>query len=55
LYLSTRACPWLTLTLTRLLVVTEAHSLFVHRASRVLTFVVELLNPPSLASDFVVA
>jgi hypothetical protein len=32
-----------------------AHSLFVHRASRVLAFTVELLNPSSLARDFVVA
>jgi hypothetical protein len=39
----------------RLLVVTASHSLFVHRASRVLAFVVELLNPSSLARDFVVA
>jgi hypothetical protein len=55
LYLSTRACRWLALTLARLLVVTASHSLFVHRASHVLTFVVELLNPSSLARDFVVA
>jgi hypothetical protein len=55
LYLSTRACRWLALTLARLLVVTASHSLFVHRASRVLAFVVELLNPSSLACDFVVA
>jgi hypothetical protein len=39
----------------RLLVVTAAHSLFVHRTSRVLAFVVELLNPSSLALDFVIA
>ena len=39
----------------RLLVVTVAHSLFVHRASRVLAFAVELLNPSSLSRDFVVA
>jgi hypothetical protein len=31
------------------------HSLFVHRASRVLAFVVELLNPSSLAHDFIIA
>ena len=31
-----------------------AHSLFVHQASRVLTFVVELLNLSSLARDFIV-
>jgi hypothetical protein len=55
LYLSTRACLWLALTLARLLVVTAAHSLFIHRASRVLAFVVELLNPSSLARDFVIA
>jgi hypothetical protein len=55
LYLSTRACHWLALTLARLLVVTVSHSLLVHRASRVLAFVVELLNPSSLARDFVVA
>jgi hypothetical protein len=55
LYLITRACRWLALTITRLLVVTAAHSLFVHRTSRVLAFVVELLNPSSLARDFVVA
>ena len=30
-------------------------SLLIHRASRVLAFVVELLNPSSLARDFVVA
>jgi hypothetical protein len=42
-------------TLARLLVVTTAHSLFVHRASRVLAFVVELLNLSSLTCDFVVA
>jgi hypothetical protein len=52
---STRACLWLVLTLARLLVVTTAHSLFVHRASRVLAFVVELLNLSSLTCDFVVA
>jgi hypothetical protein len=52
---STRACPWLALALARLLVVTAVHSLFVHRASRVLAFAVELLNPSSLARDFVVA
>jgi hypothetical protein len=55
LYPSTRACPWLALALARLLVVIAAHSLFVHRASRVLAFAVELLNPSSLARDFVVA
>jgi hypothetical protein len=55
LYFSTRACPWLTLTLTRLLVVIAAHSLFVHQASCVLAFVVELLNTSSLARDFIVA
>jgi hypothetical protein len=43
------------LTLARLLVVTALHSLFVYRASRVLAFVVELLNPSSFARDFVVA
>jgi hypothetical protein len=32
-----------------------AHLLFVHQASRVLAFVVELLNPSSLARDFIVA
>jgi hypothetical protein len=47
--------PWLALVLTRLLAVTAAHSLFVHRASRVLVFVVELLNPFSLPRDFVIA
>jgi hypothetical protein len=55
LYLSTRACCWLVLTLARLLVVTASHSLFVYQASRVLAFVVELLNPSSFARDFVVA
>jgi hypothetical protein len=49
LYLNTRACRWLALTLTLLLVVTASHSLFVHRASRVLAFVVEMLNSSSLA------
>jgi hypothetical protein len=38
-----------------LLVVTASHSLFVYRASRVLAFVVKLLNPSSLVHDFVVA
>jgi hypothetical protein len=52
---STRTCPWLALALARLLVVTAAHSLFIHRASRVLAFAVELLNPSSLSRDFVVA
>jgi hypothetical protein len=52
---STRACPWLALALARLLVVTVVHSLFVHRVLRVLAFVLELLNPSSLARDFVVA
>uniref|UniRef100_A0A804NRB1 Uncharacterized protein n=1 Tax=Zea mays TaxID=4577 RepID=A0A804NRB1_MAIZE len=33
----------------------SVHSLFVHRASRVLAFVIELLNPSSLSRDFVVA
>jgi hypothetical protein len=55
LYPSTRACPWLALALVRLLVVTAAHSLFVHQASCVLVFAVELLNPSSLARDFIVA
>ncbi|XP_008674017.1 uncharacterized protein [Zea mays] len=55
LYLSTRACCWLALTLARLLVVTASHSLFVHRTSRVFAFVIELLNPSSLSRDFVVA
>mgnify|MGYP006934352511 CR=1 FL=1 len=55
LYLSTRAYRWLALTLTCLLVVTATHSLFVHRASHMLVFVVELLNLSSLARDFVVA
>jgi hypothetical protein len=55
LYLNTRACRWLALTLARLLVVTASYSLFVYRVSRVLAFVVELLNPSSLARDFVVA
>jgi hypothetical protein len=55
LYVGARACRWLALPLTRLLVVTASHSLFVHRASRVLAFVVELLNPSSLARDFIVA
>jgi hypothetical protein len=55
LYLSTRAYCWLALTLARLLVVTALHSLFVHRTSHVFAFVVELLNPSSLAHDFVVA
>jgi hypothetical protein len=55
LYLSARACRWLALTLARLLVVTVSHSLFVHWASHVLTFIVELLNPSSLARDFIVA
>ena len=55
MYLSTRACHWLALTLARLLVVTASHSLFVYRVSRVLAFVVELLNPSSLAREFVVA
>jgi hypothetical protein len=45
LYLSIRACHWLALTLARLLVVTASRSLFVHRASRVLAFVDEPLNP----------
>jgi hypothetical protein len=49
LYLSARACRWLALTLARLLVVTVSHSLFVHRASRVLAFVVGPLNPFYLA------
>jgi hypothetical protein len=55
LYLSTSACRWLALTLARVLVVTVSHSLFVHRASCVLAFAVELLNPSFLARDFVVA
>jgi hypothetical protein len=55
LYPSTHACLWLALALARLLVVTVAHSLFVHRASRVLTFAVELLDLSFLARDFVVA
>jgi hypothetical protein len=55
LYLSTRACRWLELTLVCLLVVTTSHSLFVHQASRVLAFVIELLNLSSLARDFIVA
>jgi hypothetical protein len=54
-YLSICACRWLVLTLARLLVITASHSLFVHQASRVLAFVVELLNPSSLARDFIVA
>jgi hypothetical protein len=55
MYPSTRACPWLALALACLLVVTATHSLFVHQASRVLVFAVELLNPSSLVRDFVVA
>jgi hypothetical protein len=39
----------------RLLVVTAAYSLFIHRASRVLAFAVELLNTFFLARDFIVA
>nr|ACG25023.1 hypothetical protein [Zea mays] len=54
-YLSICACRWLVLMLARLLVITASHSLFVHQASRVLAFVVELLNPSSLARDFIVA
>jgi hypothetical protein len=49
LYPSTRACPWLALALARLLVVTAAHSLFVHWASRVLAFAVESSNSSSPA------